>query len=79
MKLTITDLGGGQFDIQQFDPDSMAALVSEWESGPPVLIFATDDGMAYIPKRSVARMDVFWNDPPAPDNSWGDPPASDPV
>lgn len=59
MKLTIHTTDGGTLNIQDFKPDGLMDLIEVWRNGDDELLgFALNDGMAYIPKRAVTRIDT---------------------
>lgn len=57
MELDIHTLDGGNLNIEDFDTADLMDLLDGVREGK-LLEFALNDGMAYIPAASVARIDV---------------------
>jgi hypothetical protein len=58
VKVIITTTDGGNLTIEDFDAPSIMQLLEDWET-INILAFALDDGMAYIPKNNITRIDTI--------------------
>lgn len=57
MQLAITTTDGSTLRISDFPPAGVMDILDAWEEHP-VLTLALDDGMAYIPKANIVRIDT---------------------
>lgn len=58
MKLIINTNDGEALEIEDFDGPSFMTMLEDWERAN-ILGFALNDGMAYIPKTAITRIDTF--------------------
>lgn len=63
MKLQILTTDGGHLTIHKFDQDTVMNLLESYEHGEnKLLTLEMDDGLSYIPKHNVARIDVIYDE-----------------
>lgn len=58
MKLIINTVDGDAMEVADFDAASFMQLLDDWDSSS-LLTFTLNDGMAYIPKTAITRIDTF--------------------
>lgn len=58
MRLIVNTKDGEALEIQDFDAASLMTMLEDWEHAS-ILGFALNDGMAYIPKTAITRIDTF--------------------
>lgn len=56
MQLVINTTDGGNLTVEDFDPASLMTMIEQWDHHS-VLTIALDNGVAYIPKAAVTRID----------------------
>ena len=60
MRIAVHTNDGGTLDVEDFNQESFMDLTEAFElDRVRLLAFALNDGMAYIPKAAVTRIDVF--------------------
>lgn len=60
MRLAVHTIDGGTLNIEDFKQESIMGLTDAFNSDSVMLLgFALDDGMAYIPKAAVVRIDAL--------------------
>lgn len=57
MKLSIHTTDGGTLNIEDFAGETVMDMLDNWEESD-ILTVALNDGMAYIPKRNITRIDT---------------------
>lgn len=57
MQLSITTTDGGTLHIAEFPATGVMDILEQWDEHP-VLTLALNDGMAYLPKANIARIDT---------------------
>lgn len=58
MRLIINTNDGDALEIKTFDAASFMDMLDQW-ADTDVFTFALNDGMAYIPKAAITRIDTF--------------------
>lgn len=60
MHIRVCTTDGAELDIEDFDQGSFLELLESWaQDDVRLLTFALNDGLAYIPKAAVTRIDTF--------------------
>lgn len=57
MQLSITTTDGGTLHIAEFPPAGVMDILEQWDDHP-VLTIALNDGMTYLPKANIVRIDT---------------------
>lgn len=60
MRVVIHTTDGGELNIEQFAAGTLMDLLESFEQdNVRLLTFALDDGLVYIPKTAVTRIDTY--------------------